>query len=72
LNREFIFITELIDKWQKEKINTNFINFNKVNKYRKFGGIRIEDDILVTKTGHRVLGKPIPKTIKEVEEYCNM
>ncbi len=66
------FITELIDKWQKEKINTNFINFNKVNKYRKFGGIRIEDDILVTKTGHRVLGKPIPKTIKEVEEYCNM
>ena len=64
------FIPELIDKWQKEKINSRFINFNKVNKYRKFGGIRIEDDILVTKSGYRVLGKPIPKTIKEVEEFC--
>ena len=66
------FIPELINKWQKEKINSRFINFNTVNKYRKFGGIRIEDDILVTKSGHRVLGKPIPKTIKEVEEYCNL
>jgi len=65
------FIPELINKWQKEKINSRFINFNTVNKYRKFGGIRIEDDVLVTKSGHRVLGKPIPKTIKEVEEYCN-
>jgi len=65
------FIPELIDKWHKEKINSRFINFNNVNKYRKFGGIRIEDDILVTKSGHRVLGKPIPKTIKDVEEYCN-
>jgi len=66
------FIPELIDKWQNEKINSRFINFDKVNKYRKFGGIRIEDDVLVTKTGHRVLGKPIPKTIKDVEEHCNM
>lgn len=65
------FIPELIDKWHKEKINYRFINFNKVNKYRKFGGIRIEDDILVTRSGYKVLGKPIPKTIKDVEEYCN-
>ncbi|MCH8326520.1 MAG: aminopeptidase P family protein [Bacteroidetes bacterium] len=66
------FIPELIDKWQNEKINSRFINFNKVNKYKKFGGIRIEDDILVTKNSHKILGRPIPKTIKEVEEHCNV
>jgi Xaa-Pro aminopeptidase len=40
-----------------------------VEKYKGFGGIRIEDDVLVTKdeTGHRVLGDPIPKTIDEIE-----
>ena len=65
------FIPELIDKWQKEKINSQFINFNKVNKYRSFGGIRIEDDVLVTRSSHRVLGKPIPKTISDVEDFCN-
>lgn len=66
------FIPQLIDKWQNEKINSRFINFKKVNEYRKFGGIRIEDNILVTRNSHKVLGKPIPKTIKEVEEHCNM
>jgi len=39
-----------------------------VESYKKFGGIRIEDDILVTSDGHRILGKPIPKTIEEVEQ----
>lgn len=66
------FIPQLIDKWRNEKINSRFINFNKVNKYRKFGGIRIEDDVLVTKSSHKILGKPIPKTVKEVEEHCNL
>jgi hypothetical protein len=47
---------------------TEFINYDRVEEYRDFGGIRIEDNILVTKTGHKVLGKPIPKTIKEIEE----
>ena len=66
------FIPQLIDKWRDEKINSRFINFNKVNKYRKFGGIRIEDDVLVTKRSHKILGKPIPKTVKEVEEHCSL
>ncbi|MCH7974376.1 MAG: aminopeptidase P family protein [Bacteroidetes bacterium] len=66
------FIPQLIDKWRNEKINSRFINFNKVNKYRKFGGIRIEDDVLVTKSSHKILGKPIPKTVKEVEEHCSL
>lgn len=46
---------------------SEFINYNKLNKYLKFGGIRIEDNILVTHSGSKVLGKPIVKTIKEIE-----
>jgi Xaa-Pro aminopeptidase len=42
-----------------------------VEEYMDFGGIRIEDDVLVTETGHRVLGKsPIPKTVEEIENAC--
>lgn len=61
------FIPELIDYWEGNKINTDFINFSEVNKYRNFGGIRNEEDILITNTGNRVLGKPLAKTIEEVE-----
>ncbi len=61
------FIPALIDKWFKEKKFMDYIDYKKVGQYRDFGGIRIEDDILVTDKGHRVLGKPIPKTVKEVE-----
>ena len=62
------FIPALIDMWRKEGKFTDFINYDKVESYKDFGGIRIEDDILVTETGHRVLGKPIPKTVDEIEE----
>lgn len=61
------FIPELIDIWKKENKFPEFINYAKVEEYRDFGGIRIEDDILVTETGCRVLGKPIPKTVEEIE-----
>ena len=62
------FIPELIDMWQKEKKFTEFINYDKVNTYRDFGGIRIEDDLLITETGARQMGdKRIPVTIEEVE-----
>lgn len=62
------FIPALIEQWQKENKFTQFINYDKVNSYKDFGGIRIEDDILVTSDGCKVLGKPIPKTIDEIEE----
>ncbi|MCF8379069.1 MAG: aminopeptidase P family protein [Bacteroidales bacterium] len=62
------FIPALIKKWKAEKKFTDFINFEKAESYIGFGGIRIEDDILVTDTGYRVLGKPIPKTVKEIED----
>lgn len=62
------FIPALIDKWKNEGINNEFINFDKVNEYRNFGGIRLEDDILITETGCRLLGKQrIPIEIDEVE-----
>jgi len=63
------FIPALINKWKEERINTQFINFDAVNKYMNFGGIRLEDDILVTETGNRILGKKrIPITVNEVEK----
>jgi len=65
------FIPELIDRWKAEKKCRDFIDYGTVEKYRDFGGIRIEDDVLVTENGHRVLGKKIPKTIDEVEAMAS-
>ncbi|MGB8951543.1 MAG: aminopeptidase P family protein [Candidatus Aminicenantales bacterium] len=62
------FIPALIRKWRREKKFLSFINFSHVDKYMDFGGIRIEDNILVTADGHRVLGKPILKKVKMIEE----
>ncbi|MFA7116123.1 MAG: aminopeptidase P family protein [Bacteroidales bacterium] len=64
------FIPALIEKWKKEGTNAQFINFEKLEKeYYTFGGIRLEDDLLITKTGVRLLGsKRLPITTKEVEE----
>ena len=64
------FIPELIDKWKSEGKFTDFINYSKIDKYMSVGGIRIEDNVLITEKGHKVLGKPIPKTITEVETIC--
>jgi Xaa-Pro aminopeptidase len=61
------FIPALIDQWKAEHRFEEFIDYNKVESYRGFGGIRIEDDVLITDTGNRVLGTPIPKTVEEVE-----
>ncbi len=65
------FIPQLIDRWNAEKRHAAFINYDKVNRYRDFGGVRLEDDVLVTDTGSRLLGKPIPKAIIEVEELAS-
>jgi len=62
------FIPALIDKFRSEKKFLDFVNYDKLETYKDFGGIRIEDDILVTDKANRVLGKPIPKTVAEIEE----
>ncbi len=64
------FIPALIDQWKEKRKHKEFINYDKIEEYRNFGGIRIEDDVLVTANGNRVLGKPIPKTVEEVEKAC--
>jgi Xaa-Pro aminopeptidase len=64
------FIPQLIDQWKAEKTNEAFINHAEVEKYRNARGYRIEDDVVVTETGHRVLGQPIPKTVDDVERAC--
>ncbi|MCC8145541.1 MAG: M24 family metallopeptidase, partial [Bacteroidales bacterium] len=63
------FVPQLIDKWEKEKINTDFINFGEVKKYLDFGGIRLEDDILITPDGCRlVYSNRLPVTTEEIEQ----
>ena len=61
------FIPELIDQWKNKKHNTDFINFNMVEAYRNFGGIRNEENFVITEKGYKLLGKPKPKTVEEVE-----
>ncbi len=64
------FIPELIDQWKSEGKHKEFINYTKVDKWRDFGGVRIEDNVLITEKGHKLLGKPIPKTIEAIEAVC--
>jgi Xaa-Pro aminopeptidase len=64
-------IPQLIDQWKTQRRCEQFIDYSKIDTYRDFGGIRIEDDILVTPKGCRVLGKPIPKKIDEVESLAS-
>ena len=62
------FIPALIDKWKAEGTCRDFINFEALDAYRSFGGIRIEDDLLITESGARLLGsKRLPRTVEEVE-----
>jgi Xaa-Pro dipeptidase len=65
------FIPELIGMWKAEGKFREFINYEGIDRYMSIGGIRIEDNILITDKGHKVLGKPIPKTVKEIESVCS-
>ena len=65
------FIPELIDLWKAQKRYAEFINYDMVEKYRSFGGIRLEDNILVTEKGFENLSENILAKIKEVEELAS-
>ncbi|QES90853.1 aminopeptidase P family protein [Rhizosphaericola mali] len=64
------FIPSLIDEWKAENKLSQFVDYNELDKFRDFSGIRIEDDILITETGHRILGNTIaPKSVEEIESF---
>lgn len=62
------FIPELIDQWRAEDRHADFIDYERVEGYRNFGGLRPEEDFLITADGARLLGPPLAKTIEEIEE----
>ncbi len=64
------FIPDLIDDWRTKGLHTDFISYDALETYRNFGGVRIEDDVLITADGCRFLGhKRIPYHIADVEKY---
>lgn len=64
------FIPALIDKCRAEGKFTGIVNYGLLDSYRDFGGIRIEDDLLITDSGCRIIGdRRIPITVSEVEEF---
>lgn len=63
------FIPALIDQWKEKGLHKDFLNYDKIETYKDFGGIRLEDDVLITEDGCRVLGdRRTPITVEEVEE----
>jgi Xaa-Pro aminopeptidase len=65
------FIPELIDLWRSQNKFNEFINWEKVDSYRHFGGIRNEEDFVMMENGAKLLGKPKPKTIEAIEAIRN-
>ncbi len=66
------FIPALIDEWRSKGHCKDFLNYDLLETYKDFGGIRIEDDVLITKDGCRFLGsKRIPYHPAELEEFMN-
>ena len=61
------FIPELMGQWKAEGKFKEFIHYDKVEQYMDFSGCRNEEDFVMTENGARCLGKPLPKTIEEVE-----
>jgi Xaa-Pro aminopeptidase len=66
------FIPQLIQKYRVESKFLDFVNYDKLESYLDFGGIRIEDNILVTDTSYQVLGEYIPKKVEEIEELMEL
>ncbi|MCC7185252.1 MAG: aminopeptidase P N-terminal domain-containing protein [Acidobacteria bacterium] len=64
------FVPALIDQWKADGTNAEFLNFAEIEKFRDARGYRVEDNVVVTDAGCRVLGPAIPKTVADVEAAC--
>ena len=63
------FVPQLIEKWKAEKMHTDFIHYDKLSDFYDFGGIRLEDDIVITDSGCRlVYEKRLPVTVEEIQQ----
>ncbi len=62
-------IPQLMDAWKAENKFAEFFNYNVLDQYRDFSGIRVEEDYLITQNGYRLLGKKLPMTVNEVESF---
>ncbi len=65
------FIPQLIDLWRSRGLHKDFLNYDAIEDWKNFGGIRNEEDYLITETGSQRLGKPKPLTVDEVEALRN-
>ena len=66
-------IPQLIDLWQKDHKHANFIDYKTLSQFKSFGGIRVEEDFLITDNGARLLGDEVPKSsdaIESVRKTC--
>ena len=62
-------IPELIDRWAADRYLDAYINYDELGRWRNFGGIRIENNYLVTETGSQLLGKPLAQSVADIEAY---
>ncbi|QGP48840.1 Xaa-Pro aminopeptidase [Piscirickettsia salmonis] len=65
------FIPLLIKQWQSENKFSEYVNYQALENYMDFGGVRIEDNVLITTTGYENLSADIPKEITDVEVACS-
>ena len=61
----------LIEEWKSKKQHLDFIDYKEAEKFTNFGGIRVEEDFVITATGAQLLGDPLAKTASAIEELKN-